>query len=142
MAAGEVRVGAAGATIMSPGLAGFENRRASGRGGFFIADAQLRREGNRTLASILTTQIPGLALSHGALVSSGPRRDCYVSVFVDGALLFRAQMAARGVAPPDLSNMSATRFGGVEFYAKQAATPAAMRIDDDGCGALWIWTRD
>jgi hypothetical protein len=142
MAAGEVSAGATGATTMSPGLAGFEKRRASGRGGFFIADAELRREGSRTLASIVTTRIPALALSRGALVLSGARKDCYVSVFVDGALLFGAQNARRGVAPPDLSTFSVARVGGVEFYPDRSAAPPAMRVDDDGCGSLWVWARD
>ena len=142
---------------LSPNLRGFEERRASGQGGHFIADSVLRQNENSTLTNIVSARIPGVMMSRGVLVSSrkpcrgpvlqgkgcvGRGGDCYISVYIDGALLYQAQMADRGVSPPDLTKLSVTQFAGVEFYAGGASAPMGMHPDDDGCGTLWLWTRE
>ena len=70
-------------------------------------------------------------------------QDCYVAIYVDGTLYYRAQMADDGIPPPDLSHaFNVSDFTGAEFYAGGAAVPAGMHSDDDGCGSLWLWTRE
>lgn len=152
-----VRTTAQEQKYLSPNLRGFEERRVAGQGGHFITDSVLRRNENSTLTNVISSRVPGVMVSHGVLVSSrkpcrgpvlmskgcvGSGGDCYVSIFVDGVLLYRAQMADQNVPPPDLAKMSVTQFGGIEFYAGAAAAPMGMHADDDGCGALWLWTRE
>jgi hypothetical protein len=152
-----VRTTAQEQKYLSPNLRGFEERRAAGQGGHFITDSALRRNENSTLTNVISSRVPGVMVSHGTLVSSRkPCRgavlmgkgcvarggDCYVSIFVDGVLLYKAQMADANVPPPDLAKLSVTQFGGVEFYAGGVAAPVGMHADDDGCGALWLWTRE
>ena len=69
--------------------------------------------------------------------------DCYVAIYVDGILNFNAQMGRSGVAPPDLSKLiPVADLAGAEFYADGATAPAGMHSDDDGCGSLYLWTRE
>jgi hypothetical protein len=158
-----VRTFAGQQNYVSPMLRGFEARRLSGGGGRFVSDSVLRRNENSTLTNIIAARIPGLMVGAGrALVSSrkpckglvllhtSPNDrcassgvpNCFVSVFVDGVLRFSSQMADEGVRPLDLSREAISNYGGIEFYADAGTAPAGMHSNDDGCGSLWLWTRE
>jgi hypothetical protein len=146
---------------LSPALRAFEDRRLSGNGGHFISDRVLRRNENSTLANVIRGRIPGVTFSGPFLVSSrkqcnGPAfagacraPNCYVAIFVDGVLEFRSQMAAEirdqtqlRATIPDLAHLNVSDYAGVEFYADAASAPIGMHSDDDGCGSLYLWTRE
>lgn len=101
---------------ISPGLRGFEDRRAAGGGGYFLSDSLLRRNENRTFAEMLGAYVPGMAFARQsgdaayafssrnpksgkfAFLGGGvPARDwqnkpilakCYVTVYINGALVY------------------------------------------------------
>jgi hypothetical protein len=159
-----VKTVAAARKYLSPRLQAFEERRLSGQGGHFLSDSVFRRNENTTLGNLVESRVPGLTLLRGTtlvstrkqcrgLVILGPRKpsscrsggaqDCYVAIYVDGTLYYRAEMADQGIPPPDFSRaFDVSNFAGAEFYADGAAAPASMHSDDDGCGSLWLWTRE
>lgn len=149
-----VRTVAPERAYISPVLRAFESRRLSGEGGHFISDSVLRTNDNSTLANVVRGRIPGVTFERGRLVSTrktcrGPalslctRADCYVAIYVNGVLEFRSQMTdLPGVEAPDLSRMNVSDYAGVEFYADASSAPIGMHPDDDGCGSLWLWTRE
>ena len=148
-----VRAGASQERYLSPRLRAFEARRVSGQGGYFVPDSVLRASENSTLLNVVTSHIAGVTRSGSALVSarkrchgvafrSCPKQDCYVSIYIDGVLQYQAQMADKNLAPPDLGRMGVESLTGLEFYADGASAPAGMHSNDDGCGSLWIWTRE
>lgn len=157
-----VRTRAGGQKYLSPRLQQFEERRLSGQGGHFISDSTLRRNENTTLANLVDSRVPGAMLKPmiipgkgyiTALVStrkscaglailhpscSGP--SCYVAIYLDGVLRYSSKLA---MDPPDLTrDYNVSDLAGVEYYAGGAAAPAGMHSDDDGCGSLWLWTRE
>lgn len=157
-----VRTTAGATKYLSPQLRGFEERRLSGQGGHFISDSVLRKNENSTAANVIVGRIPGLMqqtiAGPGKLVTAlvstrkqcagpamlntckGGAPNCYVAVYLDGVLQYSAKM---GVAPPDFrTDYEVSNLAGVEFYAGGAAAPISMHSDDDGCGSLWLWTRE
>jgi hypothetical protein len=38
--------------------------------------------------------------------------------------------------------MNVSDFAGIEFYADNATAPSGMNSDDEGCGSVWLWTRE
>lgn len=152
---------------ISPALQGFEERRLSGQGGYFISDSVLRANDSKSLASVIESRVPGTQLTsspagYGALASSRKScrglamngcssPNCFSSVYLDGALIFYpAQMDVKDpatkrpiVSPPDMYKIHVSDLGGVEFYAGGAAAPVTMHSSsDEGCGTLWLWTRE
>jgi len=147
---------------LSPMLRGFEERRLSGAGGHFISDSVLRRNENSQLTNVITSRIPGLMLGESRMIvssrkqckgpvllhsandkcSHGGAPDCFVSVFIDGVLRYSARMAEQGARPIDLNHESVSNFAGVEYYADNGTAPAGMHSDDEGCGSVWLWTRE
>jgi hypothetical protein len=142
----------------SPLLRGFEARRLSGQGGRFVSDSEFRRNETSSLPNLLSSRMPGMMVRRGILLSSrracrGPQLsskgacqsqpNCYVSIYLDGAMLYSARMADAGAPPPDLSKtVPITTLAGAEFYAGGVLPPAGMHSDDEGCGTLWLWTRE
>ena len=58
-------------------------------------------------------------------------------------MYYTAKMADQGIAPPDISHaFNIPNLAGAEFYADGAASPTGMHSSDDGCGSLWLWTRE
>jgi hypothetical protein len=150
-----VRAVAKESTYISPMLRGFEERRLSHQGGQFISDSVLRANENTTLANILG-RIPGATITTGpklrrVLVSTrkpcnGPafrvctHPDCYVEIHLDGVLIY---YPGSGEGPPDLAKMGITDLAGIEYYAGGASMPIDMHSStDQGCGSLWLWTRE
>jgi carboxypeptidase family protein len=148
---------------LSPRLRAFEERRLSGQGGHFISDSVMRQNENSNLADIgsrlpglmvrsvflkdkgfvsalISTRKPcaGLVLLHSPTCSIQP--NCFVAIYLDGVLQYSTTL---GTDPPDLSReFPISELAGAEYYAGGAASPAGMHSNDDGCGSLWLWTRE
>ncbi len=155
-----VRTVAPGQANLSPALRAFEQRLRAHQGGYFISDSEFRRNENETLANLVIAHMPGVAWSyihsHRVLVSSrkpcrglalghacSTKQDCYVAVYVDGTLYFNAKMADENVDPPDMEkDFDTGNLAGAEYYPGGASAPVQMHTDDDGCGSLWLWTRE
>ena len=156
---------AAARKYISPGLQGFEERRATGFGRF-ITDSILRREENEPLVNILKTHVTGLrtirvhgedyaVTTHSQVDPSRPGStatfkafdgliypdECYVSVYVDGTLRYDKGLSSRREPPPALGGFFVTDLGAIEYYAGSAAMPPQFQ-SKSGCGALVIWTRE
>ena len=154
---------------ISPQLKGFEERRLSGQWGHFVSDSEFRHNEGMTLASVLGSRIPGvsvlagktlvstrkacmgLAFMHNKACSAGSP-DCYVTIYLDGALYYTPPPADAvdashsgtiGIAPPDLTHdILVSNLAGAEYYADGTMAPAGMHSNDQGCGTLWLWTRE
>jgi carboxypeptidase family protein len=155
---------------ISPALRGFEERRTSGAGGYFISDSVLRNNENRTMADALGAYRAGIAFARqvgdaayafstrnpksGKFVFLGggvPAHDwqnkptpakCYATVYLDGVLVYDLglQPSNSPAPPPDINQYHVSDLAGVEFYAGGASTPIQFR--SSGCGALLLWTRE
>ena len=160
-----VRTVAAGQQYLSQRLRAFEERRTSGQGGYFLSDSIMRRNEGTTLASLVAGRVPGVtALAGKSLVSSRKKcqgftflhsdtcakgaADCFVTIYLDGVLYYTPPAAEPGgspqlVPPPDLTRaFSVSSLAGAEFYADGASAPPGMHSNDQGCGTLWLWTRE
>jgi hypothetical protein len=142
---------------ISPQLRAFEQRRVSGQGGHFISDSVLRHNENSTLSNLIVSRMPGItALAGKVLVSTRKAcrglvilgggcaattgQNCYVSIYLDGNLYYSP---AQGVTPPDLTRVfPVSDIAGAEYYADGATAPMGMHSNDEGCGSLWLWTRE
>ncbi|MBV9880493.1 MAG: hypothetical protein JO180_08350 [Gemmatirosa sp.] len=121
-------------------VAGFDQRRALGRGKFFTL-AQLTAASGRPLANLLKVDA-------GAHIATGPHAEsylasrapsgtstpCYAAVVRDGLRIYPFEKAS----PPDLDKIFTDDLASVELYA--AAVPAELR-DASTCGALVLWSR-
>jgi hypothetical protein len=139
---------------VSPGLRQFEEHRRNGTGQY-IAQADLRKQDTKSLASVFSGKFNGVQSMAGRagasyLVSSrkqcsGPalrqctRPDCYVTVYLDGVRLFDNTMGS-GVLP-DFSRMNASDFSAAEFYPGGEALPAGFSPTNADCGTLLLWSR-
>lgn len=161
---GKVVVNDTAKKFLSPALRGFEERRLSGQGGYFIPDSVLRANENEPLTDVIQSRMPGMMFEtiypggHRFAVStrkqcSGPvllhacsnTPDCFVAVYVDGQLLFNTKLAHEMSASlwPSLDlTLPVNTLSGAEYYASAATAPVGMHVDDDGCGSLWLWTRE
>jgi hypothetical protein len=141
---------------ISPALRGFEDRRASGLGRF-IGSADLRANDERNLSIIILSYIPGVKLVHGPsggsyLVSTrkacansallGGCKPCFVTIYMDGALMFVAQDDRSSQSPPDISRIHNSELAGAEFYGGGGSAPAGIVATSSGCGTLMLWTRE
>ena len=120
----------------------FDARRTAAQGTFFTR-AQLDAASGRPLANLLKT-------GAGAFIVDGPHGEsqlamrpaaktashCYSAVVRDGVRIYPFARAL----PPDLDKIFAEQLAGIEFYARPATVPAALR-DVAKCGALVLWTR-
>jgi hypothetical protein len=135
----------------------FEERRLSHQGGHFVSDSTFRRNENTTMANLLESRISGVTLvsrNFGMMLVSTRKPckglvfqnsckgvpNCYVAIYLDGTLYYSTKT---GGSPPDLSKVfTPSDFAGAEYYADGGSAPAGMHSDDDGCGSLWLWTRE
>ena len=146
----------------SPLLRDFEERRKTHMGRY-ISEVEFRQSDDRLLSDVLR-KIPGMVVSPGrnneywaaatrtggsaAGALRGARGKCYVTIYVDGVLMFDQGMTVvtpgrpgNGLYPPDLNLMSPREMAGAEYYASSAAAPAQYK-DRSGCGLLLLWTRE
>jgi hypothetical protein len=137
----------------------FEARRTSHNGGFFVTEATLRRGNGKALASVLTAQVPGLALDRRSgnktMVVQSPRcmdgtKSGPPAVYIDG-VAFTEDMAEVGrmrragnfsLPPVDIQRFSVEDLAGVEWYPDNSLLPPDVPHDGSRCGALLLWTRD
>jgi hypothetical protein len=140
---------------VSSRLQQFEDRRARGEG-HFIAEDVFRANDERNLTSVLLSRVPGISMVPAArgggafLVStrkacSGAQllgcKPCFVSIFLDGALLYDAS-TSNGTPPPDATRFRNAELAGAEYYGDGASAPAQFNRTSSGCGTLLLWTRE
>lgn len=148
---------------LSPALSAFEDRRKTGMG-YFVPEAQLRKEDTRPLANILRSHVPTLAIqdvivgSQRVTIAASRRANggaCPVDVFLDGVPLTsntqggtpamlgsrRSGSTALQQGYVDLTQFVATDLAGIEFH-NVSDMPAEFTHTGSGCGALYLWTRE
>jgi hypothetical protein len=156
---------------VSPGLRAFDERRRNHSAGYFVGDSILRKDENRSLASLLQAHAAGAAIKQGRggtsfLVkapscSNGGPPD----VYLDGApiahlpdpryqgervsdpttfkVLKSSQQTQDGSADPiDLSQFRVSDLAGVEFYPRTETVPVQYSRSTSACGVLLLWTRE
>jgi len=123
-------------------FAGFNARRAKGRGKFFTR-AQLDEASGRPLANLLEKDAGAYIVTgaHGesqlAIRSpKGTSSPCYAAVVRDGVRLYPY---ANG-NPPDLDKIFAEELKGIELYSSPRIVPPEVR-EGAACGALILWSR-
>lgn len=154
-----VRVSAPEKKYISPGLAGFEERRKAGFGHFITTD-ELRKNDDRLLLDVLVGQIPGIkafpvskhqsmeyvassrkcGAGPALLNCKGQGSVCPVTLYIDGVLVYTASGGLMDA--PDMRQFDIRHYAGVEFYAGGATTPARYNATSSGCGVLLLWTRE
>ncbi len=119
----------------------FDERRAHNNGGYFITDAELRKNDNSTLTNVLR-RLSGMkvvcnrsgsdcrAASARAYVGVGGG-SCMSKVFVDGII----------TGDTNLQLMQVNQYAGVEFYTG-AQIPPEYNATGSACAVLLLWTRD
>lgn len=146
---------AATADTLSRALRGFEERRRRGQGRF-LSDSVLRSNEKRQLADVLVTHLPGLRIDRfgdrSSVASTRDRRTgsfeilsasgnaCYVTLYLDGLVLYDGVTTGANQPPPDINQFSVEQLVGVEFYAAQTAVPIQFKSSD--CGTLVLWSRE
>jgi hypothetical protein len=134
---------------LSRGLRGFAER-ASHHLGHFIGESDLRKNDSRQLGTMLGSHLPGVMvmtsrsssylvstrkMCKGPVLSGCQRPNCFVSVYLDGALIYP------GGPLPDFSRMFVDDYAAVEFYETSEAPPEFSDPGND-CGALVLWSRE
>ena len=150
---------------LPPGLAGMEERRRAGQGGYFVTEDILRDNDSRQMAGLLSGRIPGVTqvfigsavyLASGRTVGdggpvfrkkpSGSPNQCFVSVYMDGVRIWNGPWDGpadrQHTPPPDFGHMGVNEFGGIEYYPGGASLPMQFNTTGTGCGTLLLWTRD
>lgn len=140
---------------ISAGLRGFEERRKSGFGGYFVSDSVLRANEGRQLANVIASRMPGLVLAPGAAsamfltnstrcTGGGPPQ-----VYLDGVPLSPDIVPGRqrpsqstDNLPFNLANFHVSMLAGLEWYADGTDLPIEFDHSSRRCGALLLWTRE
>jgi len=160
-----VRTTTVGQRRLPPGLAGMEERRRSGQGGYFVTEDILRDNDSRQMAGLLSARIPGVSqvfigsavyLSSGRTVGdggpifrkkpAGSPNQCFVTVYIDGIRTWNGPWDGPSdrehPPPPDFGHMGVNEYGGIEYYPGGASLPSQFNATGAGCGTLLLWTRD
>jgi hypothetical protein len=140
----------------SPQLRGFEARRKEGHG-YFVTEAQLRKEDDRKMPEVLAAHVSGVSFVRGRTLgtymtagrSSGGRgtfigggAPCYPDVYLDGTLVPpQPDLKIVSIVAVDLGQFNLADIGAVEFY-NTATLPPQFNATRSGCGALLLWTRE
>lgn len=137
---------------------GFDERRALGIGQFITRDA-LERQSNRRVGDILAS-VPGVRVYRGkgyawiaagrgvstfqnptldkSDLERGARPQCYVNVYLDGAMVYSSSPNAPLF---DVNSLSASEIEAIEYYSGAGQIPARYNRTNASCGVLLIWTR-
>ena len=160
-----VRTTTAGQRRLPPGLAGMEERRRAGQGGYFVTEDVLRDNDSRQMAGLLSGRIPGVTqvfigsavyLASGRTVGdggpvfrkkpAGSPNQCFVTVYMDGIRIWNGPWDGPSdrshAPPPDFGHMGVNEYGGIEYYPGGASLPMQFNATGTGCGTLLLWTRD
>jgi len=157
-----VRTEASGAVkkYHSPMLNDFEERRLSGKGGYFVSDSVLRAKESERLPDVIG-RIPGLqkipdrsmvyiassrSTGDGGLVFQSVNKrpatvHCYVTIYIDGTLRWQGP-DSQSNPPFDLNTILVSDLAGAEFYAGGASLPVQYTATGTSCGVLLLWTRE
>ena len=150
---------------LPPGLAGMEERRRAGQGGYFVTENVLRDNDSRQMAGMISGKIPGVTqvmigpavyLASGRTSGDGGPvfrkkppgavNQCFVTVYVDGVRIWNGPWDGPGdrehQPPPDFGHMGVNEYGGIEYYPGGASLPVQFNATGAGCGTLLLWTRD
>jgi hypothetical protein len=133
---------------LSPNLKGAEERMRSHAGGYFIDEAEMRKQDNSTLAMTLTSRIPAVMSTPGphgetrlvsarqpcARIGGCPHPDCYIRVMLDGVPF----SLPGGI---DFSRMTTADYALVEFYPGPSTLPVEFG-PGSACGVLLLWSRE
>lgn len=148
---------------LSPTISAFEERRKTGMG-YFVSEAELRKEETRPLANVLRSHVATLAIQDvvmgGQRVTIAASRRgnggaCPVDVFLDGVklnsnsqsgtLAILGSRRSGGTALQqgyvDLGQFLVTDLAGVEYH-NVSDMPAEFEHTGSGCGGLYLWTRE
>jgi hypothetical protein len=129
---------------VSPGLKGFEERRAGGLG-HFVPETELRKHDTQNMSDIVR-KLPGLFVFCSSRV---PRRcvalsnrqgskkvlsggTCPLDLYIDGVPQF----------DNDLLVLNVNQYAGVEYYGGGSTIPAQYNKSGSSCGVLVFWTRE
>jgi hypothetical protein len=160
-----VRTTTVGQRRLPPGLAGMEERRHAGQGGYFITENILRDSDARQMSGVISGRIPGVSqvfigssvyLTSGRTAGDGGPvfrkkppgsvNQCFVTVYMDGVRIWNGPWDGPGdrehAPPPDFGHMGVTEYGGIEYYPGGASLPMQFNATGSGCGTLLLWTRD
>jgi len=120
--------------LPSAHVAGFERRRAAGRGSY-ITREDIDREHPQNLQALLL-QVPGVRLDCRGrsciliLARTASQRLCEPQYFLDGV-----------PTDPLMVGSSLYHVYGVEVYRRQSETPQEFRPAEAPCGVVAVWTR-
>jgi hypothetical protein len=153
---------------VSARLQAWERRRKSHNGGYFVGADVLRKADGQAIATVLTAQLPGLALDrrfgNKTMVVQSPRcmdgtKSGPPAVYLDGVAftedVVEGQRARRtSVAastsslgtssepPVDIQRVSVEEIAAVEWYPDNSLLPPDVPHNSGRCGALLLWTRE
>jgi hypothetical protein len=122
-------------------LAEFEQRRTHNAGGYFITDAELRKNDNSTLTNVLR-RASGMKVvcnksgndcraASARAYTSLTGAPCLSKVYTDGMLS----------VDTNLQLMQVNQYAGVEFYTG-GQIPPEYNATGSACAVLLLWTRD
>lgn len=136
-------------------LRAFEEHRKSGFGQF-ITDSVLRRNENSNMAYVMIAHATGLQMvttatgatllvsartpCKGSAFATCKAPNCFVTTYIDGALVFNASMPVTNAL--DMGRLSPSDFAAAEFYPGGAILPAGLSPTNSQCGTLVLYTRD
>jgi hypothetical protein len=116
----------------NPRIAAFKQRRALGRGGYFLDHAEIHKKRAQRLSDVIRA-VPGVSIVASGRTGNAVRfRNCQPMVWVDGVRMPDAELDET-VAPSDVA--------GIEIYVSPAGVPAQFRDLQNPCGAVVVWTR-
>lgn len=128
---------------LSPGLQAFDERRRTNVGGYFVAEAELRKNDTKRMTTIIRN-LPGVAINCSHYgdragqcwpVTTRMGRitgNCKMQIYLDGI----------GANDDDLEKLRVDQFAGVEYYPGGASIPPQYNKTGTSCGALLLWTRE
>jgi hypothetical protein len=132
---------------IAPGLRGFEERRKEGRGGYFVTEAELRKNDTKTM-TYMVRRLPGMQIDcprgpslQNACYAYASRQkskyaflggQCQMDVYVDGIVS----------SDKNLELLRVDQFAAVEYYAGAATIPMQYNKTGSACGVLLFWSRD
>jgi hypothetical protein len=139
---------------ISPALRGFLDRQKLGSG-YFINEAELRKNEGKPLASLLRAR-PGVQILQGQssadyllrsprCMNGGPPQ-----VFIDGLPIVAGDPPpsqsknppTRNNTPIDIRQFDVINLAGAEWYPDNTQVPLAFMRNSDRCGVLLLWTRE
>jgi hypothetical protein len=139
--------------FLTPGMRQFEEHRTQGVG-HFLTDSLFRKYESSSLASLLSSRLPGVITVNGPnnqkYLASGRRMcagralstcsgpSCLVSVYQDGAKIFDSSNP--GSLKVDFEHLSPQDYDAAEFY-QGAEVPAEYNSTGNACGVLVLWSR-